>query len=443
MDNIIFVPGIEGSTLTLNGIEIWPLTLSEIIFGYPPSRIDQLLDPAAVATGIVKNVACIPIYQTLDDDLGIIANWAGATKIQFYYDWRKDILTYTAPLLASVIEERVKKGGRSITLVAHSMGGLVARLVLEDPKYNTQPWFASIKALIAICTPHHGAPQAICEALGLQGSSGLHPSDMPRLTSDNRYPAPYQNLPAPHYYRLREQPGNRRLDLYDKTIDARFGLNTEDTAAANNSFSRLNLNNRPAAVHYSFIAGSQQQTTEQINVTKNIFSIVTDQMGDGTVPLWSAAPGPVAAFVTPSDHVGILKTYPFRKHLYELFTGLKMMAAHFTSNPVVSISVSKHVYAPNETMSVVIVPDTPTHELNGTLRLSRSTDDAGEVVVRYGAGQGVSYHGPVTAHLTVTLPAPGDLGGYRLTFEGSHTTTDQTGAGFAVSSSGGVQSSRP
>jgi phospholipase A1 len=186
MDNIIFVPGIEGSTLALNGIEIWPLTLSEIIFGYPPSRIDQLLDPAAVATGIVKNVACIPIYQTLDDDLGIIANWAGATKIQFYYDWRKDILTYTAPLLASVIEERVKKGGKSITLVAHSMGGLVARLVLEDPKYNTQPWFASIKALIAICTPHHGAPQAICEALGLQGSSGLHPSDMPRLTSDNR-----------------------------------------------------------------------------------------------------------------------------------------------------------------------------------------------------------------------------------------------------------------
>ena len=43
---------------------------------------------------------------------------------------------------------------------------------------------------------------------------------------------------------------------------------------------------------------------------------------------------------------------------------LRMMAAHFTSNPVVSISVSKHVYAPNETMSVVIVPDTPTHELS-------------------------------------------------------------------------------
>lgn len=426
MDTIIFVPGIEGSTLALNGSEIWPLTLSEIIFGYPPSRIDQLLNPAAVATGIVKNVACIPIYQTLDDDLHIIANWAGAIKNQFYYDWRKDILTDTAPRLASAIEDRVKKGGKSITVVAHSMGGLVARLVLEDPKYNTQPWFTSIKALITICTPHHGAPQAICEALGLQGSSGLHPSD-----------------PAPDYYRFREQPGNRRLDLYDSTIDARFGLDAQNTAAAKNSFSRLSLNSRQAAVHYSFIAGSQQQTTEQINVTNNVFSIVTDQMGDGTVPLWSAAPGPVAAFVTPGDHVGILKTYPFRKHLYELFTGAKMMAAHFTSNPVISISVSKHVYAPNETMSVVIVPDTPTHELTGTLRLSRSTDDAGQVVVGYGVGQAVSYHGPVMGHLTVTMPAPGDLGGYRLTFEGSHTTTDQTGAGFAVSSSGGMRSSRP
>ena len=443
MDSIILVPGIEGSTLALNGNEIWPLTLPEIMFGYSPSRIDQLLDPAAVATGIIKNVACITIYQPLDDDLDVIANWAGATKILFYYDWRKDILTYTAPLLASAIADRVKEGGKSISLVCHSMGGLVARLVLEDPKYNTQPWFPSIKALITICTPHHGAPQAICEALGLQGSSGLHPSDMPRLTSDVRYPAPYQNLPAPHYYRLREQPGNRRLDLYDKTIDARFGLRVENTAAANNSFSLLNLNNRPAAVHYSFIAGSQQQTAEQINVTNNLFSIATDQMGDGTVPLWSAAPGPVAAFVTPGDHVGILQTYPFRRQLYEILTGSRMMAAHFTNNPVVSISVNKHVYAPNEMMSVVIITDIPTHELSGTLRLSRSTDDAGKVVVRYGVGQAVSYHGPVTAHLTITMPAPSDLGGYRLTFEGSHTTTDQTGAGFAVSNSGGMRSSRP
>jgi hypothetical protein len=315
--------------------------------------------------------------------------------------------------------------------------------VLEDPKYNRQPWFASIKALITICTPHHGAPQAICEALGLQGSSGLHPSDMPRLTSDNRYPAACQNLPAPYYYRLREQPGNRRLDLYDHTVDARFGINAENIAAANNSFLLLNFNNRQAAVHYSFIAGSQHKTAEQINVTNNLFSIVTDQLGDGTVPLWSAAPGPIVAFVTPGDHVGILQTYPFRKHLYEIFTGSRMMAAHFTSNPVVSISVNKHVYAPGETMSVVIVPDTPTHELTGTLRFSRSTDDAGKVIVRYGVGHAVSYLGPVIGHLTITMPAPGDLGGYRLTFEGSHTTTDRTGAGFAVSNSGGMRSSRP
>ena len=254
---------------------------------------------------------------------------------------------------------------------------------------------------------------------------------------------PYQNLPSPHYYRLREQPGNRRLDLYDNNIAARFGLNAKNTAAANNSFSLLNLNNRPVGVHYSFIAGSQQQTAEQINVTNNLFSIVTDQMGDGTVPLWSAAPGPIVAFVTSGDHVGVLKTYPFRRHLYEIVTGSRLMAAHFTSNPVVSISVSKHIYAPGETMSVVIVPDTPTHELTGTLQFSRSIDDAGKVVVRYGVGHAVSYHGPVIGHLTVTMQAPDDLGGYRLKFEGSHTTPDQTGAGFAVSNSGGMRSSRP
>ena len=442
MDTIILIPGILGSKLDLNGNEIWPLTLAEIIFGYDHSRIDQILDPAATASGIIDEVACFPIYKRLNEDLDIIAKAMGARKKVFYYDWRQDIRTYTAPLLAAQIDDCVKKGSKSITLVAHSMGGLVARLLLEG-NYAKEPWFSSVQAFVAICSPHHGAPQALSEALGLEGSSGIVPEDMPILTSDPRYPAAYQNFPAPHYYRLRKQPGNKRLDVYDDTIAEMFQLNTDNTAAAKSSFLALDLTKRPTHVHYSFIAGKLHPTLEQINVTGNTYSFKSDNAGDGTVPLWSAAPGPIVAFATPGDHVGIFQAYPFRNHLYEVLTGSTLMAPHLSDQAVVSISINKHVYAPNETMSVLIIPDTPTRDLKGTLVLSRANDPTGASAVRYGVGQTVSYHGPAISHLTSIVTAPGDVGGYRLMFEGSHLTTDGTAAGFVVSNAGGRRTSRP
>jgi phospholipase A1 len=441
MDTIVLIPGIMCSKLKLNGKEIWPLTLSEIIYGYDPQRIAELLDPAAVPDGIIESVACVTVYQPLDDDLEIIANRAGATKVIFAYDWRKDILANTVPLLASTIADLVKSGSKSITLVSHSMGGLIARLLLEG-NYQNESWFANIKQLIAICSPHYGAPEALSGALGLTGSNGFAPSDMPRLTSDPRYPAAYQIFPAPHYYRLRQQPGNGRLDVYVNSVAARFDLDTANTAAAKRSFDALDLNERPARVHYSFIAGTHHSTLEQINVTANTFALAYDNVGDGTVPLWSAAPGPIVAFATPGDHTGIFKTYPFRKHLYEILTGSKMTAPHFADSPVLTVSLNKHVYAQNEPMSVLLIPDTPTHEIKGTLQLRRAIDAAG-APVQYGIGQTLQYHGPTTTHLSTSMRAPADVGAYRLTFEGSHTTTSVTAAAFAVSSSGGTRSSRP
>jgi hypothetical protein len=442
MDTIILIPGILGSKLNLNGNEIWPLTLPEIIFGYDHNRIAQILDPAATASGIIDQVACFPIYKQLDDDLDIIAKATGATKKVFFYDWRKDIRTHTARLLAAQIADCVKNGSKSITLVAHSMGGLVARLLLEGG-YAKESWFSSIKVFVAICSPHHGAPQALSEALGLEGSSGIVPADMPILTSNPNYPAAYQNFPAPNYYRLREQPGNKRQDVYNDTVATHFHLDPANTAAAKSSFSALDLTKRPTHVHYSFIAGSHHPTLEQINVTGKAYSFSSDTSGDGTVPLWSAAPGPIVAFATPGDHVGIFQSYPFRSHLYEILTGSKLMAPHLSDEAVVSISIDRHVYAPNEAMSVLIIPDTPTHELNGTLLLSRTSDSKGGSAVRYGVGQAVNYHGPVISHFSSTLKAPSDVGGYRLTFQGSHVTTDVTAAGFVASNGGGRRFSRP
>ena len=56
MDCIFLIPGIEGSRLSLGTEEVWPPTPDEMISGY--NRIDKLLDPNTIATGIWGETAC-------------------------------------------------------------------------------------------------------------------------------------------------------------------------------------------------------------------------------------------------------------------------------------------------------------------------------------------------------------------------------------------------
>jgi len=439
MDAIIFIPGILGSRLSLNEEEVWPPTPVEAWSGY--HRIPQLMDPGVIATGIIDNVLCFQFYKPIDDDLAAIAAATGAVKVDFFYDWRKDIKLYAAPMLAQKLQQVAASGAQSITLVAHSMGGLVARLLLEGGDYANEAWFAKIKRFVGICNPHHGAPQALAEAMGLAGTSGIAADDMPTLTSDPRYPAAYQNLPAPNYNRLRKQPGNIPLNIYKSSVANAFSLSSANLAAAKSSFAAIDLNKRPATVEYSLIAGSQQSTLEQINVVGSTFPFVTDTAGDGTVPLWSAAPGAIGAFVTPGDHIGILKTGPFRTHLFQILTAGQVMAQRFATTPVVAISLNKVVYAPGEMMSVLIVPDSPTHEIKGTLQFAKAADAGGRAFAQHGPEHPIQYLGaPVKNLAPMQIPAPTEPGAYRLSFEGDHKSTEVSSAVFVVSLSGGVHS---
>src|SRR5437773_270014 len=134
MDAIIFLPGILGSRLSLRGEEVWPPTVSEIQTGY--DRIESLLDPAVVPTGIIENIWCHNVYKPIIQDLSAIATPIGANPARhlelFAYDWRLDIRE-TANKLVAKLHELSKGGSEHIAIVAHSMGGLVSRLVLEDP----------------------------------------------------------------------------------------------------------------------------------------------------------------------------------------------------------------------------------------------------------------------------------------------------------------------
>jgi triacylglycerol esterase/lipase EstA (alpha/beta hydrolase family) len=61
--------------------------------------------------------------------------------------------------LAKHLDSAVKHRGADveISLVAHSMGGLVARYHLESGHFKGRPGFGRVRRLLTLGTPHNGA----------------------------------------------------------------------------------------------------------------------------------------------------------------------------------------------------------------------------------------------------------------------------------------------
>ena len=102
----------------------------EAVFGY--RRIHKLSDPAAVHGEPIASVAIVDVYGPLLRDLADIASGnAGAPRKAFHplgYDWRIDLRDAAADV-ARRIDALPAEDLADITIVGHSMGCLVARLI--------------------------------------------------------------------------------------------------------------------------------------------------------------------------------------------------------------------------------------------------------------------------------------------------------------------------
>lgn len=195
---IVFVPGIMGTTLTAphNIRTVWPLQVAE----HPDSAV-ALLTQSDLAAGYVIEwiTPKIDVYggltsffaaagYRLANAIDRLPDTTENVLVLTGYDWLSDNSVSAATVDATLTNVAAAYPGATIWLLAHSMGGLVSRYVIESGAFPNPSY--ALAGLITIATPHLGVPLALSAVTGEVNTNDLlNPQiieqlvDWPALTS--------------------------------------------------------------------------------------------------------------------------------------------------------------------------------------------------------------------------------------------------------------------
>jgi len=425
----ILIPGILGSELRLGNDLIWPGPVRNLFSTY--QMMEQLLDPNLIATDVIRSYAFSKQYQALIDDLAIL-NFIEEerTLFVFPYDWRK-ANELAAEKLADLLDKVLEFQGThaEINLIAHSMGGLVARCYLESGLYSDRPAFAYVRRLITLGTPHRGSPLALIRILGQEKVIWLNAAQIKQLANDPRYPSAYQLLPpASEIFAWNDDfsadlPG---LDPYTPEGIQALGLTTAGMRAARDFHAQLDSTRRPAHVRYFCFSGTQQTTVSFAACTLNgvtweVRKVERDSAGDGTVPFWSSTLPGIQSFAVGGEHSVIYRDRELRRTLAAVLGQagtLGPLPFDAVPSPDIDVTVRDRVVSPKVLFRLVLTPRNSLARVDGELRIEQAEDATqnSPTFVPYGPPIKISYAGPLAESIGLLLNAPQQPGGYRLAY---------------------------
>jgi len=257
---LIFIPGIAGSKLDeVGGGNVWPSLFFDInrLTLDPQEQQRNIFVPDVIRTatflfGRYTEQVYTPLLKELSNEGyreykvnndPTRRTTAGCDLTQkhddpsdnpnlfvFAYDWRKSIAD-NAPLLRDYVGcVQMFYPNTKVNILAHSMGGLLARRYIID-----NPGTHKVNKLITIATPWLGAPKAIhvLETGNFFNKfilDSVFAADMKKLIEF--FPGAHQTLPGRSYFKLGGRPfgeatwdynKNGRLDpTYDTTADSGY-----------------------------------------------------------------------------------------------------------------------------------------------------------------------------------------------------------------------------
>lgn len=281
---VIVIPGLTGSELInqKTGEVVW--------FKAPRSKDDDLrlpitLDPRKagdnlVAGDILRKVK-FGIFPSVDVYGGLIeafkskagyheesweeptASGAEASIYIYAYDWRLDNVENARRLIRKVeaVKARLKRPDLRFTIVAHSMGGIIARYAamygdadLPTGGRRPQPTWAGSKhfaRIFLLGTPSEGSPGALSSLINGFAIGGVN-INLPWVQNLSRFdvftiPSAYQLMPAPGSVRMLDSGLDPMdVDLYDVRTWTRYGWNTIQDKRFAREFTPAEVREAPA-----------------------------------------------------------------------------------------------------------------------------------------------------------------------------------------------------
>lgn len=308
---VLIIPGIVGTDLFYNRELVW-LNAAKMLEEPNDHYLTQALSLdetgesiKSIETGdIIRNVEVsllkIDIFKKLIELFEEKNFTAEKTYFTFRYDWRLDLNKTSESLKKRVEEIKALTKHKKIDVVAHSMGGLVAKNYIKD--FGEQ----DINKLIFVGTPHLGAPKAAKVLLaGDQFSIPWLDADRIQEIARNA-PAIYQLLPNRNYfeslagYILPNGTDAKILD-YNQTQEflAEHELNKSLIQKTEQFFGKELHEMKFSEVDAYNIAGCKTGTQAQYSfgLKNSYIRDINYVSGDKTVPLVSAD-----YINLPSDH---------------------------------------------------------------------------------------------------------------------------------------------
>lgn len=422
----ILVPGIMGSVLKLGDEIIWPGPLTSLWFPY--RRMKELLHDDLIATDCIRMFSVTTQYQSLIDDLANCGySEDEGTLIIGAYDWRKDNAE-SANKLAEYVDTAVQHHGANveISLVAHSMGGLVARYYLESGKFNDRLGFGRVRRLLTLGTPHRGAALALRLVLGYEKRFFLSKEQVLQATSDPRYPSAYQLLPPagePFAWSGAADQQFEPLDIYAAEVSKPLGLVEANIEAAARFRAGLDLERRPGHVRYFCFVGTRQTTTTHILLrpagggTLRPEMIEEEDGGDGTVPTWSGFTSALQRQFVGGEHGTIYQNRSLRAVLATLLGKPGVLAGVPAQ---AEVAVRDRVVEPGDPVHVVVGFSEVIQDFSGVLTVERAqTDPISGIALAFDPPQQlypVTYKGLGMETMALRFDAPDLPGVYRVAF---------------------------
>lgn len=366
---VLIVPGLMGTELK-NGDDLLWSDLQEMFFNVGDRFLDPLSfnssmmpsDQSILSSNMIK-LQELPSYA-YDYSNGLITELAlqnyveKETLFTFPYDWRYGVTgkyangTTNVDLLAQKIQDILAQtGAQKIDIVAHSMGGLIAKKYVAENSSNHH-----INKAVFVGVPNTGAPKSIKVLLegDSMGIPFLSQQEIKKISEN--MPAAYDLLPSQQYYNTKGSfvkiiDDGSLLNPYDQTeTNLNYqefetyltGDHNKNTQGFNNaqSLHTQNFDNfdmRGTGVDLYAIDGCKTATLGGIveNRFKNIlgqhitrYKTPTFIPGDGTVPLESATNLPINPknkfYMLTGDHGKMMSQNGSRQQIVNLLAGSKL-----------------------------------------------------------------------------------------------------------------------